>query len=140
MLRLLVTPILLLTFSLVSFAQRPGTATISAGMLNGFCTTWLTEFANDSPKFSSNEALIESTRAWSYVSAIMDETSGAHWNVADEGKTPDVQRFYWTVSTKEVIQLYVKWFAEHPHGSEPANMAIKDAGSAAGVYKQGTVD
>lgn len=135
----LATVVLIATLSAPCFCQRSPKDTMHANMLAQFCSTFLQAFApgNDATPYKDNKELIEATRCWNYVSAVMDESSGAHWEIAPPGKdnVPVVGEWHWNASTNEVIKAYMDWFGDHPDkGGEAANVAIKDAGVEKKVY------
>jgi len=131
--------VFVLCLSSVLFAQRGVMVTMNAGRLYTFCKTFQTAFSydNGSDTYKDRKELVESTRAFNYVEAVMDESNGAHWDVGKIGEVgpPKVREFHWIISTKDMINVFVKWMEEHPeNGLDPANVAIKEAGIAADVY------
>jgi hypothetical protein len=128
--------VLIFVLSLGAFAQRGKSATVSADDLSTFCTTYLAAFApGTGDTYKDRKELIQSTRCWNYVSGVMDESAGAHWDTSTGMSAPVVKVWQWDATTTEVIQSFVAWANEHAeHGSDPANIAIKEASVAKKLY------
>lgn len=126
---------LVLFFSLAAVAQRGKAVTVDASDLHGFCTVYLTAFAPGAgDTYKDRKELVFSTRCFNYVSAVMDESAGAHWDTSTFGD-PVVREWHWDATTTEVIRSFVKWIEDHPdHTSDPANIAIKESAVANKLY------
>ena len=113
----------------LSFAQRGKSETITADVMHDFCVTNLAAFAPGAgDSYKDRKELIESTRCWNYVSAVMDESAGAHWDTSTGMGAPVIKAWRWEATTREVIQAFVAWVNDHAgHGSDPANIAIKES-------------
>jgi len=134
----IISVIFVLCFSSAMFAQRGPMATMDADRLYIYCKTFQTAFpkvGDGDESYKDRKQLVESTRAFNYVEAVMDESAGAHWDVSSGMEKPDVREWHWEVTTKEMIYIFVKWIDAHPENRlDPANVAIKEAGVAEGVY------
>lgn len=132
--------IALLLFPTLLVAQRGRMATISAEQLGHFCGTYVTAFApGTGESYKDRRELIESTRCFNYVSAVMDESAGAFWETKEStAAQPVVRQWHWVASANEVIHAFVVWLDKNmEHNRDPANIAIKECGVVNHLYQEG---
>ena len=129
--------VFLLCFSSALFAQRGKLDQMNAERLYQYCKTYQNAFLIDggSDTYKDRKELVESTRAFNYVEAVMDESNGAHWDTSIGVEELKVREWHWEIGTSDMISQFVLWLDKHPENRlDPANIAIKEAGVAIGAY------
>ncbi len=119
-----------------AWAQRGNMSTVDADYMHDFCGAFLSATASGAGEsYKDRKELVFSTRCWNYVSAVMDESAGAHWDTSRDGGSPVVREWKWTAPAGDVIKAFMVWIEKNPdHLHDPANIAIKESAVAAKFY------